>query len=373
MPMSERKVVQGSAPGQTAPLLVTVGNRVFSSGLVSDRPGGLESETHRIFQLTLSMLRDSGISPADVVRTRAWYVDDEAGAGVDEIRDTHGVVFDHPGPAFSAVKVPVLPGNAAVSIELEAIKGAGERIQHFQSDEFSATSLATFCDGELWVSGVTADGSGVGKQIGGITAEIGKALDEFGLSVADVVSTRHFMLPQAQFSEPPEQWAAFMREAIPTSAGISVDGVGEDRLFMLECEAVQDAAKGRKNLRSGRSYEVDHNYCRSVRVTGGDVTYVAGSTSTVVGEEVRAEFDVAGQVAATLETIRWSIEEQGMQWSDLVKVRTYVVGGEEKLSEASAALDEQLKGMDVAVTLVGVPTLARPEVVVEIEATAVAG
>lgn len=369
--MSKRTVVQGSGQADGPPELVIVGDRVFTSGLVSDRPGGLESETHRIFQLTLSVLRDAGIAPGDVVRTRAWYVDDEAGAGEEEIRDTHGVVFDHPGPAFSAIKVPCLPNNAAVAIELEAIKGGADRSKHFESDEMSSTSAAVFVDGELWVSGITGTGGDVGVQIGDITGKIYAALAEFGMSAADVVSTRHFTLPKAQFAEPPEQWAAFMGQAIPTSAGIAVDGVGGDSLFMLECEAVQDASKGRKNLRSGRSYEVDHNYCRSVRVSGGNVTYVAGTTSLVVGEVVRSEFDVAGQVANTLETVRWAIEEQGMAWGDLVKVRTYVVGGPDKLAEVSKALEAALPDTGVAVAQIGVPTLARPEVVVEIEATAV--
>ncbi len=368
--MPKRTVVQGTGPVDGAPRLVIVGDRVFSSGLVSDRPGGLESEAHRIFQLTLSMLRDAGVSPEDVVRTRAWFVDDEAGAGEAEIRDTHGVVFDSPGPAFSAIKVSALPGNAAVAIELEAIKGGSDRIQHFESDEFSATSLATFCDGDLWVSGVTADGADISEQITGITESVGKALSEFGMSAADVVSTRHFMLPEAQFSEPPEPWAAFMSQAIPGSAGIAVESIGEDRIFMLECEAMQDASKGRKNLRSGRTYEIEHNYCRSVRVNGGSVVYVAGTTSLAIGEIVRSEYDVAGQVKDTLETVRWAIEEQGAGWQDLAKIRTYVVGGQEKLEVAAAALEQELEN-DVAVTLIGVPTLARPEVVVEIEATAV--
>lgn len=369
--MSERTAVQGTGPAEGPPQLVIIGDRVFSSGLVSDRPGGLESETHRIFQLALSTLRDAGIAPGDVVRTRAWYVDDENGAGEDEIRDTHGVVFDHPGPAFSAIKVSALPGNAAVAIELEAIKGGTDRIQYFGSDEFSATSLATFCDGELWVSGVTAGGTDIDEQIGGITSQVESALNEFGLNVSDVVSTRHFILPDAQFSKQPEPWAAFMRQAVPTSAGIAVEGVGAERLFMLECEAVQDAAKGRNNLRSGRTYEVEHNYCRSVRVNGGNVIYIAGSTSLAVGEIVRSEFDIPGQVTDTLETVRWAIEKQGAAWIDLAKVRAYIVGGQEKLAEAMARLDEELSDMDIAVTMIGVPTLARPEVVVEIEATAV--
>ena len=60
-----------------------------------------------------------------------------------------------------------------------------------------------------------------------------------------------------------------------------------------------------------------------------------------------------------------------MAWGDLANVRNYVVGGQDKMAEAATVLDEQLSGMEVAVTVVGVPTLSRPEVVVEIEATAV--
>ena len=119
--MASRKAIRAGGSSDGPPSLVIVGNRVFSSGLVSDRPGGLESETHRIFQLTLSMLRDAGIALGDVVRTRAWYVEDPNGADEEVIRDTHGVVFDSPGPAFSAIRVPTLPNGAAVAIELEAV------------------------------------------------------------------------------------------------------------------------------------------------------------------------------------------------------------------------------------------------------------
>lgn len=369
--MAKRTVVQGFGKSGSPPALVITGDRVFSSGLVSDRPGGLESETHRIFQLTLSMLREAGIAPGDVMRTRAWYVDDGSAAAEVSIRDTHGVVFDHPGPAFSAIRVTCLPENAAIAIELEAVRGGADRVKRFGSDEMSSTSIATFCDGKLWVSGLTAQGGSVDEQTGAITQTLENALAEFGMSAADVVATRHFMKPGAQFSTPPEHWAAFMSRAIPTSAGIAVESVGDTGSFMLECEAVQDASSGRKNLRFGRAYEVDHNYCRSVRVKGHDVTYVAGTTSVVIDEVVRHEFDVARQIEATLETVRWAIEEQGMGWSDLVQARTYVVGGPDRVAEAVAKIGEQLAGMNVASTVVGIPALARPEVVVEIEATAV--
>jgi enamine deaminase RidA (YjgF/YER057c/UK114 family) len=315
------------------------------------------------------MLRDCGISTSDVVRTRAWYVDD---GGEAALRDTHGVALDHPGPAFSAIKATCLPQGAAVAVELEAIKGGAARIKRYRSKEFDSTSLATFVDGELWLSGVTAEGKTTAEQVAAVTKTAGEALREFSLAPADVVATRHFMRHDTQEDERSDAWPEFMSQAIPTSAGIAVEGVGEGRRFMLECEAVADASQGRDNLRSGRTFEVEHNYCRSVRVRGRDVTYVAGSTSIVPGETVRHPGEVAGQVADTLETIRWAIEEQGMKWSDLISARTYVVGGPGKLVEAAAALERVLGGMEATRALIGVPVLGRPEVVVEIEATAVA-
>jgi hypothetical protein len=38
---------------------------------------------------------------------------------------------------------------------------------------------------------------------------------------------------------------------------------------------------------TGRTFEVDHNYCRAVRVGEGDVIYVAGTTSLIPGEIVQ--------------------------------------------------------------------------------------
>ena len=100
--------------------------------------------------------------------------------------------------------------------------------------------------------------------------------------------------------------------------------------------------------------------------------YVAGTTSIVPGEIVRHPYEVAAQVEDILETIRWAIEEHGLAWSDLVRTRTYIVGGPDRLNEGMEALQGVVGGMDSAAAVIGVPVLGRPEVLVEIEATAVA-
>ncbi|MEX0762760.1 MAG: RidA family protein [Dehalococcoidia bacterium] len=377
--MTNRRIIRGGNLPAGAPALVAVGDRIFTSGLVSDRPGGLESEAHRVFQQAIAILRDAGVSTADVVRTRVWHVDTDA---EPMLRDVHGVVFDHPGPAFSAVQASCLPGNSAVLLELEAIRGAGGRIRRYESDEESATSLATEADGEVWLGGVTAanaDGTvdhpaDVTEQVRAVVRRAAVSVVALGAATSDVVATRHFMRHDTQGAARPTEWTEFMSQAIPTSAGIAVEGVGPgEAAFMLELEAVKGALAGRRNLRTGRTYEVENNYCRSVRVNGGDVVYVAGTTSLVPGEIVRHPGEVAGQVRDTLETIRWAVEEQGLEWTDLARTRTYVVGGPEKLIEAAGALGEVLGDQAAVAALVGVPALGRPEVVVEIEATAVSG
>lgn len=379
--------VFGKGAGTKLPVgatLVTAGDRIFTSGLLSDHPGGFESEAHRVFQQAVALLRSASAAPADVVRTRVFYVEEgpSAGSGDAEktLRGIHGIVFDHPGPAFTAIRVSCLPGGAAVELELEAVRGGGQAIKHHQPDEGSSTSAAVRWEDEVWLSGMRAIGpdgrvASPGSTSGQVDVVISRteaALKALGAGAPDVVSSRHWMRHDTQGDPRPPSWTEFMSQAIPTSAGIAVEGVGpREATFMYEVDAVAGAAKARKNVRTGRTYEVEHHYCRSVRVGQRDVVYVAGTTSIVPGEIVRHPDEVAGQVHDTLETVRWGIEQQGLAWNDLVRTRTYIVGGPDKLEEAAAALREAVGGMDAAASLVGVPVLGRPSVRVEIEATAV--
>ena len=130
------------------------------------------------------------------------------------------------------------------------------------------------------------------------------------------------------------------------------------------------AGELRQNRNTGRPYEEEHHYSRSVRV--GEVVYVSGTTSVQLSEEVGAPFDAYGQTIGTLEWIRWGVERQGLSLADLVRTRSYVVG-EENLEPVARGLREVLGAVGPVATVVGVPALGRPSILVEIEATAVAG
>ena len=97
-------------------------------------------------------------------------------------------------------------------------------------------------------------------------------MKQAGIGPGDIVSTRHFMCHDVQFELSPPEWLAFKEPSIPTSAGIAVSGVGEPGYaVMFEMEGAAGAADGRTNLRTGRTFEVEHNYCRAVLVDDGDV------------------------------------------------------------------------------------------------------
>jgi 2-iminobutanoate/2-iminopropanoate deaminase len=372
--------------------LVAAGDHVFTSGIAPDRPGSLESQARQVFQRIAGLLHDAGSSLDDTVRTRVFFT--ERG-GEAPLRAVHAGVFGNRGPALSTIRVSCLPRGVGVVVEVEAVKGAGMAATRHRPKPSWGTCEAVRSGREIFVSGLTVEwlqtpdgGSGSPRptahqrptahdrrlaheqQVSEVCDAVTAACRDLGASLGDVVATRHFDpvdVHRHSFQGPALE--EFRTPGEPTSAGITVEGVGEGMTFMLEVDAVAGAASQRRNLRTGRTFEVEHHYSRSVRV--GDIVYVAGSTSLVVGEIVRHPGEVAGQVVDTLETIRQTIEAQGMAWSDLVRTRSYIVGGPAKLDEATAALRSVIGGMGTVATVTGVPVLGRPEVVVEIEATAV--
>ncbi|MCH7594508.1 MAG: hypothetical protein IIB27_08355 [Chloroflexi bacterium] len=360
--------------------LAGVGDRLFSSGLIPSQRGSADSEARQVYKAAADMLHRAGSSLADVVRVRAWFADAD---GANAIRVTHAVLFDDPGPALSVIGALNLPNGAKVMLEIEAVRGSGPELQRFRQVDGQGWCHAVRVGGEVWVSGLTAantegspgsDGGaerGYATTVTGVLNAISSSLVGSGVEPSDVVATRHFMARDVHGWAFPPTMLEFMGRSTPTSAGITVDQTGDDNApFMFECEAVSGASERATRVWSGRTYESENNYCRAVRV--GDVVYVAGTTSIVPGEIVRHPYEVAAQVEDILETIRWAIEEHGLAWSDLVRTRTYIVGGPDRLNEGIEALQGVVGGMDSAAAVIGVPVLGRPEVLVEIEATAVA-
>ena len=173
------------------------------------------------------------------------------------LRVVHGVIFSHPGPVLTIVQVEQLPYGVEVSVELEAIAGSGESATKFESDIDSSSSSAVLVGGGLWTSALRGDPSRA--QVAQTVEDANGLMKHAGVGPCDVVSTRHFMCHDVQFEASPPEWLEFKNPSIPTSAGIAVSGVSEQgHTVAFEMVGVTDADVGRTNLRTGRTFEVDH-------------------------------------------------------------------------------------------------------------------
>lgn len=123
----------------------------------------------------------------------------------------------------------------------------------------------------------------------------------------------------------------------------------------------------RKNISSGAVWEDIIGYSRAVRI--GDLIEVAGTTA-VDGEIVIAKGDVYGQTIFILQKIEKSLQQAGAAMKDVIRTRMYITDIK-KWEDAGRAHGEFFKEIKPATTMVEVNALINPELLIEIEVTAV--
>ncbi|MCU1615775.1 MAG: Endoribonuclease [Frankiales bacterium] len=111
-------------------------------------------------------------------------------------------------------------------------------------------------------------------------------------------------------------------------------------------------------------------YSRAIRV--GDLIEVSGTTAVGPDGQVVAIGDVAGQVKACLEIISESLVQLGATLADVVRTRLFVTDIS-TWRQAGQAHDEVFGATVPVSSCVGGAALLHPDLLVEIEATAVAG
>jgi len=115
-------------------------------------------------------------------------------------------------------------------------------------------------------------------------------------------------------------------------------------------------------------------FSQAIEVKGGErVLYCAGQTSTNADGSVKHAGDMKGQINLALDNLEIVLKQAGMTLSNVVRLN-YYTPSVDALFEHYGALVGRLSaaGCQPASTLLGVTRLAFPELLIEIEATAVA-
>lgn len=107
-------------------------------------------------------------------------------------------------------------------------------------------------------------------------------------------------------------------------------------------------------------------------VTGGRTLYLAGQVSLDgEGQLVHAD-DMAGQITQSIDNIEAVLTEAGMTLADIVRLNVYTTDVDQMLGHYGLLSRVNEAGARYTSTLLGVARLAFPELMVELEATAVA-
>jgi enamine deaminase RidA (YjgF/YER057c/UK114 family) len=101
------------------------------------------------------------------------------------------------------------------------------------------------------------------------------------------------------------------------------------------------------------------------------VLVCSGQTAVDADGNPQHAGDMRAQVTLVLDNLETVLREAGLDWSNVVRLNYYTTDVD-AFYTAMDILGERLAGSQVASTLLGVTRLAYPELLIEIEATAVA-
>lgn len=123
----------------------------------------------------------------------------------------------------------------------------------------------------------------------------------------------------------------------------------------------------RVNISSGAIWEDLVGYSRAVRI--GNTIEISGTTA-VDGDQIVGRGDLYGQTRYILQKIEKTLLDSGASLNDVIRTRMYVTDIT-KWEEAGKAHSEYFSDIKPATSMVEVSRLIDPDLLIEIEATAI--
>ena len=317
----------------------------------------------------------------DVVRTRVYVTDiavaDAAGRALARrFRDVR--------PASTLVQVTGLARpEQLIEVEMDAVDGAGAGARRIGSgraiEDTYAYSRAVRAGDRVFISGTTAlrpggevDGAGdMYRQTRSTLDTIFGALAELGGTPADLVYTKSFFTDLSRSADYTRAWLEALGDVRPTSTVLGIPAlIRPEMLVEIEAEAIIGASQTRRDVYTQREREKPRGYARLVEV--GDRIYMSGCTDLDPAGAVQAPGDWAAQYDHAMETVRWSLAQVGAGLDDVVRRQTFTVEGS-TMNRPHGAGPAYFAASRPASLGCRISGLARPELLVEIEVSAVKG
>ena len=364
-----------------------VGDTVLQSGTTAiDRHGTVRGEgdvggqIDAIMRIAEWSMGKAGGRLDDVVRSRIYVTDIALADTAARAVARH---FTDARPAATLVQVNGLARPAQlVEIELDAVDGARTSSRRISSggplEAVYAYSRAVRVDERVFISGSTAltargvEGAGdMYRQTRTTLDTIFRALADAGGVPGDLVYTKTFLTDLGRAADYTRAFVEALGDVRPVSTLLGVPALVRPELLVeIEAEAVLGAARTRRDIYTQHMREKPRGYARAVVV--GDHVYVSGCTSVSPTGEVQAPGDWARQYDLAVDASRWALEQAGASLDDVVRRRTFTVEGA-KQNRAHGEGPTPFAKSHPASLGCRISGLARPELVVEVEVTAVKG
>lgn len=365
-----------------------VGDMVLQSGTTAiDTEGNVIGEgdvakqVDAIMAIAEGTMGQAGGRLADVVRTRI-YVTDTAVA--DAAGRALAKYFKDARPASTLVQVARLARPAQlIEIELDAVDGAAESAQRISSgrptEDLYAYSRAVRVGERVFISGTTALGANGGVSHPGdlygqarvAWEAILEALAEAGGAPGDLVYSKNFVTDLTAADGQARARREALGAVLPSATLLGIPGlIAPEMLVEVEAEAIIGAAQTRVEYFTGQENEKARGFARAVAV--GDVVHVSGCTALGLDGQVQAPGDWAAQYDLCHQAVADALGQAGLVLDDVVRRRSFTIADAEQNrphGEGPAWFADS-RPVSMGCRIAG---LARPEMLVEVDAWAVKG